>query len=73
MFILLISCFVIPAFAATPTLRKGAKGDDVLWHQKTMNFLGFDCGTADGIYGDKTISATKAFQKAFALEDDGIA
>lgn len=73
MFILLISCFVIPAFAATPTLRKGAKGNDVLWHQKTMNFLGFDCGAANGIYGDKTISATKAFQKAFALEDDGIA
>ena len=73
MLTLLVSCLAVPAFAATSTLRKGSTGGDVTWHQKTMNFLGFDCGAADGIYGNKTVSATKAFQKTYGLTEDGIA
>lgn len=73
MLTLLVSTMAIPSFAATSTLHKGSTGSDVIWHQKTMNFLGFNCGTADGIYGNKTISATKAFQKEYNLTVDGIA
>lgn len=68
---LLVSCLAIPTSAAA--LSKGSTGNDVTWHQKTLNFLGFDCGTADGIYGSKTVFATKEFQKAYGLTDDGIA
>lgn len=73
MIIMTVSCLSMSAFAATDTLRTDSTGSDVKWHQKTMNFLGFDCGTADGVYGSKTVSATKAFQKAYGLTEDGIA
>lgn len=59
----------VPAFA----LQNGSRGSDVKWHQKTLNFLGFDCGEADGVYGKMTTDATKAFQKANGLTEDGIA
>ena len=53
-------------------LQQGDRGNQVTWHQKSLNFLSFDCGEADGIYGSKTVQATKAFQKAKGLDDDGV-
>ncbi len=40
--------------------------------QVDLNFLGFDCGTPDGVRGRKTIAAVKAFQKSRRLEPDGL-
>ena len=37
------------------------KGDDIKKLQEALNSLGYDCGTADGIAGDKTIKAIQAF------------
>ncbi len=58
--------------AACPTLRSGSKGDSVKALQNRLNALGFSCGTADGIFGAKTVAAVKAFQTAKGLAVDGI-
>lgn len=55
-----------------PTLKKGSKGDEVKTLQTLLNAKGFNCGTADGVFGAKTVSAVKAFQKANGLTADGI-
>ena len=39
--------------------------------QKRLNALGFDCGTADGIFGSKTENGVIAFQTAAGIEVDG--
>ena len=54
-------------------LKKGSSGSDVRDMQIMLNALGYDCGTADGIFGNKTVSAVKAFQEAEGLTIDGIA
>lgn len=40
--------------------------------QKYLNNIGFDCGSIDGIYGNKTHNAVISFQKKNKLEADGI-
>jgi LysM repeat protein len=47
------------------------KGEDVKELQKRLNALGFDCGTADGIFGSKTENGVIAFQTAAGIEVDG--
>lgn len=54
-------------------LKKGMSGADVRDMQIMLNALGYDCGTADGIFGAKTVNAVKAFQQAEDLKVDGIA
>lgn len=54
-------------------IRKGSTGEMVEWLQMALNELGFNCGPADGMYGNKTVSAVAAFQDAYGLEPDGIA
>lgn len=53
-------------------LEKGCEGEDVKAWQLILNGLGYVCGEADGDFGTKTAKATKAFQKAKGLEDDGV-
>lgn len=40
--------------------------------QNLMNVLGYDCGTADGIIGEKTKNAVKDYQKSVGMTEDGI-
>ena len=54
-------------------LRKGSQGDAVTQLQEWLNKLGYDCGVADGKYGDKTASAVKRYQQDHKLTADGIA
>lgn len=55
------------------TLRKGSReAVQVAVVQTLLNAMGFDCGAADGIFGDKTLAAVKAFQKARGLAVDGV-
>lgn len=61
--------------AGCPTLRIGAKGGITRLLQERLNSLGYSCGKADGIFGDKTYNAVRAFQKACGFkssEIDGI-
>lgn len=50
----------------------GARGNITKWVQRKLNFLGFNSGNADGIFGDKTLAAVKDFQKKNGLVVDGI-
>ena len=54
-------------------LASGAKGDAVKRMQERLIELGYDPGTADGIFGTGTRKAVKAFQKQNGLETDGVA
>ena len=56
----------------TDTLRNGSRGDAVKALQEKLNSLGYNSGTADGIFGAKTEAAVKQFQKANGLTADGI-
>ena len=58
---------------AKVVMRQGSRGDNVKQLQEYLNKLGYDCGTADGVYGAKTTAAVKTFQSAHKLTADGIA
>ena len=54
-------------------LRRGSRGSGVTRLQAALSAQGYDCGTADGIFGAKTEMAVRAFQQAKGLTVDGIA
>lgn len=56
---------------AQPTLKNGSKGEEVKLLQNNLCRLGFIV-SADGIFGDKTEAAVKAWQKRYGLTADGI-
>lgn len=47
-------------------------GEDVRAVQNRLNYLGFNCGTADASYGQKTYDAVRSFQKSKKLTVDGV-
>ena len=49
------------------TIENGDIGPLTKWVQSRLNSIGFDCGTADGIAGNKTMSAIAEFQKQKGL------
>ncbi len=53
--------------------RLGSRGDEVRRIQTKLKSLGYFSGTVDGIYGVKTQSAVKNFQKSVGITADGIA
>lgn len=52
--------------------QKGDNGVNVKRLQTCLNKYGFSCGTVDGMFGTKTESAVKAFQKKYKLTVDGL-
>lgn len=60
------------AVAKYCNLRKGDKGALVYLLQGALICKGYDTGGFDGIFGDKTLAAVKAYQKANGLTIDGI-
>lgn len=63
---------VTPPVVTHRTLKKGCKGEDVKALQTFLNLNGFQCGIADGIWGNMTDKAVRAWQRANNLVDDGI-
>lgn len=53
--------------------RYGSSGEEVRQIQTRLKSWGYYKGNVDGVYGSKTQSAVKAFQKANGLTQDGIA
>ena len=53
------------------TLKKGSKGDEVMRLQERLQELGYLNEKPDGIYGNDTVAAVKAFQKRNGLSADG--
>ena len=63
-----ISQITVPA-----TSKKGDSGKNVLALQRALKIKGYYKPPIDGKYGDQTVAAVKAFQKARGLTQDGIA
>ncbi|MBP5729555.1 MAG: peptidoglycan-binding protein [Clostridia bacterium] len=59
--------------AASGTLKVGSTGTDVQTLQQKLIELGYLKGSADGVFGNKTAAAVKAYQKASNLTADGVA
>lgn len=55
-----------------PLVKLGSRGEAVKALQTRLNALGYDCGAVDGIFGEKTLAAVKAYQTAKILSVDGI-
>ena len=55
------------------TLLPGDKGEGVKNLQKRLNDAGYGVGKPDGTFGQKTVQAVKAIEKAHGVEADGIA
>lgn len=55
-----------------PTLRQGMRGSAVVALQERLRSLGVFKGAADGVFGAETLTAVKAAQRSFKLEQDGI-
>lgn len=52
--------------------KLGSSGEEVKKIQQKLSSLGFYSGSADGVYGNNTKSAVKAFQKSCGITADGI-
>ena len=63
-----------PVVVWRPTLRRGAKGEDVSYVQNILVQNGYDIGKAgvDGDFGRATEDAVKKFQRDHGLDPDGI-
>ena len=55
------------------TLKYGSRGDAVRKLQQALIDQGYLKGSADGVFGNKTENAVRAFQKAKKLKVDGLA
>ena len=55
-----------------PLLAQGSRGETVRLAQAALTGLGYDAGSADGIFGGNTAAAVKRFQAARGLAADGI-
>ena len=57
---------------ASPTLQQGSHGHDVLVLQQKLNKIGYNVGSADGIYGQGTEQAVAEFQRDNKIRITGI-
>jgi peptidoglycan hydrolase-like protein with peptidoglycan-binding domain len=55
-----------------PVLKLGARGDEVMKLQILLNYLGYDCGDEDGIFGNKTDNALRLLQANNMITIDGV-
>ena len=55
-----------------PTVRRNSRSTYVLILQDGLNALGYSTRTLDGIFGNNTETALKAFQRSVGLTADGI-
>jgi peptidoglycan hydrolase-like protein with peptidoglycan-binding domain len=62
-----------PSGASDGTLRPGASGAEVLALQQRLADLGYWISDQDGKYGDVTVQAVMALQKAAGIGRDGVA
>ena len=58
--------------AEMPMVRMGDSGDAVMTLQTELNAQGYNCGEADGVFGQNTLNAVIAFQTAKGLTADGV-
>lgn len=78
MAILMMTVFFVNATtetASAATLRKGSRGNEVVWLQRNLIGIGFGdtIDIDDGIYGEKTKAGVIKAQTYFGIPKDGIA
>lgn len=71
--VLVFACVSFAQAATYTTLRKGMKGTAVKTMQTALKNQGFYTGKLDGVFGNGTLNAVKAFQTKYKLKVDGIA
>ena len=76
MFFVIIFLFSLPTLAQASlgdgTLKLGSRGPDVVELQTKLNYVGFNVGIADGIFGSMTQQSVINFQRTYSLMADGI-
>ncbi len=70
---LMVIAMLLNSGSAQALSKYGSTGSEVTQIQQRLQELGYDPGTADGIYGTRTKNAIIAFQRDYGLSDDGIA
>ena len=65
--------YVVPYKTVAERNHELNSKNDIINIQNRLNALGYNCGKADGIVGDRTIAAIRAFQRDNKLSQDGIA
>lgn len=74
--IIAVICLLVLAIVsealAFRTLYYGSSGSDVKTLQNKLKSLGYQIGKTDGVFGSKTLTAVKSFQRANKLTIDGI-
>ena len=64
--------FTVSVTADAEVLKQGSTGAQVKTVQTKLKNWGYYTGSVDGIYGPKTVSAVKYFQRKNGLTQDGI-
>ena len=67
-----VFAFGLVSAASGGSLRYGDSGDDVLTLQKKLRQWGYYTGSLDGVFGSRTLTAVKLFQRKNGLTADGI-
>lgn len=70
---LMIMAMLLNSGGTKALSKYGSTGSEVTQIQQRLQELGYDPGTADGIYGTRTKNAVISFQRDYGLSDDGIA
>ena len=65
--VLVLAACVLPAQAASGTLRRGSRGTAVTQLQTALKELGLYTIKVDGIYGRGTVAAVKSYQRKNGL------
>ena len=68
----IVSFYSVQPAEETAVLKLGSSGSQVRTLQTKLNRWGYNCGSVDGIFGSKTQTAVKQFQKNNGLVADGI-
>ncbi len=55
-----------------PVLEKDSRGDEVIKLQILLNYLGYNCGDEDGVFGNKTDNALRLLQANNGIQIDGV-
>ena len=55
-----------------PVLEKDSRGDEVMKLQILLNYLGYNCGDEDGVFGNKTDNALRLLQANNGIQIDGV-
>lgn len=61
-----------PPETKSATIRRGDRGEDVVYLQTRLTAMGYSVGKIDGVFGVKTLEAVKMLQSHNGLVVDGI-